>query len=267
MHLDTYTRPKVQLFIISDITRKKAPCWDIKKVFMLYDLFYLKMVEAFQQQQSETHTKYLEVINLRAITAKPTSGNICWNRLYWQTYGRERHLMQNIARCQVHFCGFPDSVCACVCVHACWHTCSWIFRRLGMKSFYLLYVWSFCKHVSVGKDSTCMHDTQHTHINSIHAYGLWTQVIGLYENMAVCVCVCCCFTLMQQICSLHLSVTTQLETLRWKLFCLKEAELLAGGHQSKFDYRNCTPVRTLKRKKIFKAREMTLLHSEKYILS
>lgn len=119
MHLDTYTRPKVQLFIISDITRKKAPCWDIKKVFMLYDLFYLKMVEAFQQQQSETHTKYLEVINLRAITAKPTSGNICWNRLYWQTYGRERHLMQNIARCQVHFCGFPDSVCACVCV--CMH--------------------------------------------------------------------------------------------------------------------------------------------------
>lgn len=152
------------------------------------------MVEAFQQQQSETHTKYLEVINLRAITAKPTSGNICWNRLYWQTYGRERHLMQNIARCQVHFCGFPDSVCACVCVHACWHTCSWIFHRLGMKSFYLLYVWSFCKHVSVGKDSTCMHDTQHTHINSIHAYGLWTQVIGLYENMAVCVCVLLFYT-------------------------------------------------------------------------
>ena len=79
-----------------------------------------------------------------AARPKAAAGNVCWNGWYWQTYGRGRCLMQKLARCQVHFCGFPYSLslslslCG-VCVRARWHT-GWIFNRTWLKSFDLCVV-------------------------------------------------------------------------------------------------------------------------------
>lgn len=83
--------------------------------------------------------------------------------LHWQTYGQERHQMQNIAHCQVQFCGFPTYICT---IHGCicWHSCSWIFNRLGISPF--TYVWSFSKHVSAGTTKHARKIQAHTETRS-----------------------------------------------------------------------------------------------------
>lgn len=92
---------------------------------------------------------------------KAATGNVCCRPYIDKHMGGGRRLMQKLARCQLHFCGFSYSLSLCgVCVRARWHT-GWIFNRTWLKSFdlTLTYVWSFCKHVSTGKHSTCMNDT------------------------------------------------------------------------------------------------------------
>lgn len=75
-------------------------------------IFSLRMEEVSQQQQSETHNIPWRLESWERSQRNQRQG-IFAEIVYidkHKLYGWERHLMQNTARCQVHFCGFPYSV-------------------------------------------------------------------------------------------------------------------------------------------------------------
>lgn len=64
------------------------------------------------------------------------------------------------------------SVCMHVCVHPYWHTCSWIFHRLGASPLLM------CgPSVNMSVLETTQHAWYtHTHKSSLHAYSVWIQL-------------------------------------------------------------------------------------------